>query len=121
MSIVQKDLLDIDYPEEELPTFGDLTIDKKGNKIPIEQKMTHELEWGSLQGLDYIFHFDDKDKPQNQDKTLQIVKGSSKIEKFFAKDLVKLKIIADEVRMPRPYVQLSDHYGVSCNIKICNK
>ena len=36
LSITPKDLLDIDYPGEELATFGDLYVDKKGIEIPIE-------------------------------------------------------------------------------------
>ena len=36
LSLVPRDLIDMDYPGEELATFGDIYVDKKGNEIPIE-------------------------------------------------------------------------------------
>ena len=52
------------------------------------------------------------------EKKLRIKDKSTKVEKFFVKDLIKSKIIADEKQRKRKYGQLSDHYGVSCVLEL---
>ena len=94
--------------------YGDCKKDAKtGELITLDTVLTHEIEFCSQQGLDYLFHLEDQDSLMKQLKSkegyLKIVPNSTTIEKFLTKDLLKKGVIKGE----RVYTQLSDHYGVS--------
>lgn len=60
------DLLRKEYPGQDITTFGDAHKDPKtGELVPSETLYTHKIEQASLQGLDYIFYIDDKEKDTN--------------------------------------------------------
>jgi endonuclease/exonuclease/phosphatase family metal-dependent hydrolase len=103
-------------------TFGEKVYDSYNNRIQEETVLTDKEEYFFTEALDYIFQI----RPTNsfsstiKDKTgiylnrlimldggMQVVDKSSKVQKF------KQKIKGT------PITQLSDHFGISCDIKIC--
>ena len=90
-----RDLVSIDFPGQEIITYGDFILDKKGKEIPKETVLTAEIEFVSKQGLDYIFHFHDL-----EGKNLRIKKSSTKVEEFLVSDLIKSKHLKEDSQRP---------------------
>ena len=84
---------------KETITYGDVEekVDESGYKleVPLETELTDKLEYNSKMGLDYIVHFEDKDEnsdgPSEETKSINYVKGSTRVEKFIVKDMIHLQ------------------------------
>lgn len=125
-------MMDETFPDQNVLTFGDFKIDPKTKeRVPLETVLTAGIEQGSEMGLDYIVEAkpqltpdanndDCQDKDQGKPKERMHVKPSSvKVDKFLVEDLIKSGHLKENVhQQERAYTQLSDHYGVSCVIKI---
>ena len=68
----------------------------EGEYIPVETVLTSPLDYNSHQSLDYILHLD----VGKSELTVDI--QSLTTEKFFVQNQI--------------FTQLSDHYGISCDI-----
>jgi len=78
--------------------------------------LTHLEDLGSRQSLDYIFEcfYDENfDEINNPNRKLILNKQKLSVEKFFVKNIL-LDNYYDNYK--RPYTQLSDHYGLCCNL-----
>lgn len=79
--------------------------------------LTSHAELMSRQALDFIFHVDPS--TAKAVKGLKIVPNSLQVQKMMVKDLVKKGILQENSnRQPRPYTQLSDHYGLSIDFEV---
>lgn len=123
-----RNIVDECYPKErEIVSYADTYIDKKtGKEMPMETYMTNSpVEWGSRQLVDYMFIPEVFDRAgllshkKEQNGSIRLKENSVSVEKFLVPDLIKAQLIdKEDPKQPRPYDQLSDHYGLSCVFKI---
>ncbi|CAK84271.1 unnamed protein product (macronuclear) [Paramecium tetraurelia] len=83
-----------------LITYADYVEDESGQKKPMEIQLTDKADLLTGQCLDYIFQM----IPENQGNPNQIKIKQVNVEKFFVEG--------------QKFTQLSDHYGVSCDILV---
>jgi hypothetical protein len=83
-----------------------------------ETCLTHVEDLGSQQTLDYIFecYLEGEDEG---DKLLQLNPDALKVEMFLINEIDKQKLKEGEVI--KKYTQLSDHYGLSCELVYSSK
>lgn len=79
-------------------THGDF-VEYHGTKVPVEQVITDRFDWCLEFSLDHIWEIKMKDSSSK----FRVVDKSSKIERFMVKG--------------KPYLFISDHYGVSVKVR----
>jgi hypothetical protein len=83
-----------------------------------ETCLTHVEDLGSQQTLDYIFECFVAGEDEG-DKLLQLNPDALKVEMFLINEIDKQKLKEGEVM--KKYTQLSDHYGLSCELVYSSK
>lgn len=88
-------------------TFGDYKTNEQGELIPAETVLTNWDQLMTVQSIDRIF-WSDRD-------TNRIRLASPHVEKFWVEENTKM---TEEERESTGFTQISDHYGISCEIQI---
>ncbi|CEP15689.1 hypothetical protein [Parasitella parasitica] len=88
-------------------TFGDYTTDDEGQLIPAETVLTNWDQLMTVQSIDRIFWSD------RNSRIIQL--GSPRVEKFWVKENDRMTF---EEKQGTKFTQISDHYGLSCNIQL---
>jgi endonuclease/exonuclease/phosphatase family metal-dependent hydrolase len=88
-------------------TFGDYTTDDEGQLIPAETVLTNWDQLMTVQSIDRIFWSD------RNSNIIQL--ESPRVEKFWVKEN---NLMTEKERQNTQFTQISDHYGVSCNIQL---
>ncbi|KAI7891600.1 Endonuclease/exonuclease/phosphatase [Mucor mucedo] len=86
-------------------TFGDYTRNEHGDLIPAETVLTNWDQLMTVQSIDRIFWSD-----RNSNRTRL---ERPQVEKFWVKDNT---LMTEEERQNTEFTQISDHYGISCEI-----
>ncbi len=94
-------------------TYGDGDLEHE----ICETCLTHVEDVGSQQTLDYIFEcfYCDEDK-EGRTKSIQLESELLRVEKFLVNQSEK-----ERTGMTKKYTQLSDHYGISCELVYTGK
>ena len=100
-----------EYKNVHFVTYGDGDSE---NKI-FETCLTHVEDVGSKQTLDYIFEIF-KDTEDRKRKFIEIDIDSLKVEKFIIVPYNKSHSNEKGQSVGKKYTQLSDHYGLSCEL-----
>ncbi|KAF1800114.1 Endonuclease/exonuclease/phosphatase [Mucor lusitanicus] len=88
-------------------TFGDYTTDEEGQLIPAETVLTNWDQLMTVQSIDRIFW---------SDRSTNIIQlESPRVEKFWVKENNQM---TEKERQETGFTQISDHYGLSCNIQV---
>ncbi|EPB89528.1 hypothetical protein HMPREF1544_03612 [Mucor circinelloides 1006PhL] len=88
-------------------TFGDYTTDEEGQLIPAETVLTNWDQLMTVQSIDRIFWSD------RNSNIIQL--ESPRVEKFWVKENSQM---TEKERQETGFTQISDHYGLSCNIQV---
>jgi hypothetical protein len=80
----------------------------------METVLTYVDDLGSRQSLDYIFECFYEEKVDNSRKKLKLDNDNFFIEKFLVNQISNIQNNIEKSK--KMYSQLSDHYGLSCEI-----
>ncbi|KAI8887514.1 hypothetical protein K501DRAFT_283298 [Backusella circina FSU 941] len=103
------DMVDVPYAKYQFHpvTFGDYRVNDQGELIPAETVLTNSDVLMTVQSIDRIFW---------SDRATNVMQLSHpKVEKFWVEENEKM---TKEEREQARFTQISDHYGLSCNIQM---
>jgi endonuclease/exonuclease/phosphatase family metal-dependent hydrolase len=82
-----------------------------------ERCLTQKVDEEAQQSLDYIFELFYEDDPNENTSKLKLLSDSLKVESF---RVASSELEHLDKKIDRKYSQLSDHYGLSCEIQYIN-
>lgn len=130
MSLLNSNGLKVIDTFKEYNGYSPVTYADTDPELGNETTLTYKDDLGSKMSLDYIFEcfYDEEVDPDG--KVFRIDKSKVKVERFLVDDLISnlksrrkntsFNEILEDKDM-RQYTQLSDHYGLSCEISYNDK